>query len=129
MGDRILLVEDEIIVAMDIQQRLELLNYNVVGHAISGAEAIQYQREFDPDLILMDIKLRGPMDGIEAAAQIRANSNVPIIYLTAFADERSLTKARLIGAYGYLIKPFEDGELQSCIAMALLGSSTNPNQV
>jgi DNA-binding NarL/FixJ family response regulator len=67
MGNRILLVEDEIIVAMDIQQRLELLNYNVVGHAVSGAEAVRYQREMDPDLILMDIKLRGPMDGIEAA--------------------------------------------------------------
>src|SRR5664279_3980692 len=119
MTHRILLVEDELIVAMDIQQRLELLNYQVVGQAVSGEEAVRLAKELDPNLILMDIKLRGPMDGIEAASQIRAFSEVPIIYLTAFADENTLKKAKLIGASGYLIKPFEDSELRSNIEMAL----------
>jgi diguanylate cyclase (GGDEF)-like protein/PAS domain S-box-containing protein len=119
MPNRILLVEDEIIVAMDVQQRLEALHYHVVGHAVTGKEAVRLGSELHPDLILMDVKLRGPMDGIEAANQIRAASSVPIIYLTAFADDNTLSKARLTGASGYLIKPFEDRELHSAIEIAL----------
>jgi diguanylate cyclase (GGDEF)-like protein/PAS domain S-box-containing protein len=119
MSNRILLVEDEIIVAMDIQQKLESLDYEIVGHAVSGEEAVRFAKNLDPDLILMDIKLRGPIDGVEAAAQIRFFSDVPIIYLTAFADDNTLKKARLTGASGYLIKPFEDRELHSAIEIAL----------
>lgn len=115
---RIMLVEDENIIAMDIQQRLELLGYQVTGHAASGMDAVRVAAETRPDLILMDIKIRGPMDGIETAEQIRARQDVPIIYLTAFTDENTLKRARRTEAFGYLLKPFEDRELQSAIEIA-----------
>lgn len=116
---RIMLVEDETIIAMDVQQRLELLGYQVVSQAASGADAVGIAAETKPDLILMDIKIRGPMDGIETAAQIRELQDIPIIYLTAFADETTIKRARLTQAFGYLLKPFEDRELQSAIEIAL----------
>ena len=116
---RIMLVEDENIIAMDVQQRLEMLGYQVVAQVTSGADAIRTAVEIKPDLILMDIKIRGAMDGIEAAAQIRAEQDVPIIYLTAFADENTLKRASLTEAFGYLLKPFEDRELHSAIEIAL----------
>jgi diguanylate cyclase (GGDEF)-like protein/PAS domain S-box-containing protein len=119
MKNRVFLVEDEIIVAMDIRQRLETLGYQVVGHAVTGEEAIRKISELIPDLILMDIKLRGVMDGVDTATKIRDFSDVPIIYLTAFADDNTVARARLTGAFGYLIKPFEDRELHSNIEMAL----------
>jgi AmiR/NasT family two-component response regulator len=119
MAHRVMLVEDEGIVAMDIQHRLEKLKYQIVGHAVSGDEAVRLANETLPDLILMDVKLRGPIDGIEAAALIHSTLDVPIIYLTAFADETTLERARLTQAYGYLIKPFEDHELKSAILSAL----------
>jgi diguanylate cyclase (GGDEF)-like protein/PAS domain S-box-containing protein len=116
---RVLLVEDEIIVALDVGQRLESLGYEVVAQASTGAEAVSNVEKHHPDLILMDIKLRGEMDGIQAATEIRQQTNVPIIYLTAFADEKTLKRARQTEASGYLIKPFEDRELHSTIEMAL----------
>jgi diguanylate cyclase (GGDEF)-like protein/PAS domain S-box-containing protein len=119
MTDRIMLVEDEHIVAMDVQQRLETLGYEVVAHATSGKEAIEYARETRPNLILMDIKIRGTQDGIETAAQIRQTQDIPVIYVTAFADEATLKRARLTEAFGYLIKPFEDRELRSAIEIAI----------
>jgi diguanylate cyclase (GGDEF)-like protein/PAS domain S-box-containing protein len=114
-----MLVEDENIIAMDVQQRLEMLGYQVVAQVASGVDAVRIAAETKPDLILMDIKIRGPMDGIETAAQIRAGQDIPIIYLTAFADANTLKRARLTEAFGYLLKPFEDRELQSAIEIAL----------
>lgn len=116
---KIMLVEDEIIVAMDIQQRLEMLGYEVVAHATTGQEALKYSNTESLDLILMDIKIRGNMDGIDTAVLIREQLDIPIIYLTAFSDEQTLMRARVTEAYGYLIKPFEDRELKSSIEMAL----------
>jgi len=116
---RIMLVEDEGIVALDVQQRLEKLRYNVVSHATTGAEAIRYVQKETPDLILMDIKIRGEMDGIETARRIRKMRNIPIIYVTAYAGDDTLNRARETEAYGYLIKPFEDRELRSAIEIAL----------
>ena len=116
---RIMLVEDENIIAMDIQQRLEILGYQVVAHVTSGEDAICTAAETKPDLILMDIKIHGPMDGIDAAAKIRVTQDIPVIYLTAFADESTLKRARLTEAFGYLLKPFEDRELHSAIEIAL----------
>ena len=114
-----MLVEDEGIVALDVQQRLEKLRYNVVSHATTGAEAIRYVQKETPDLILMDIKIRGEMDGIETARRIRKMRNIPIIYVTAYAGDDTLNRARETEAYGYLIKPFEDRELRSAIEIAL----------
>jgi diguanylate cyclase (GGDEF)-like protein/PAS domain S-box-containing protein len=117
--DRIILVEDESIVAMDVQQRLEDLGYEVVGHATTGEEALELAAATHPNLILMDIKIRGALDGIQTAARIRETQDVPVIYITAFADDATVKRASLTEAFGYLIKPFEDRELRSMIEIAL----------
>ncbi len=115
---RILVVEDESIVAMDIQHRLRKLGYAVVRVVPSGEEAMDAARELTPDLVLMDIMLEGAMDGIETAAAIRDAQDVPVIYLTAYADEKTLARAKITEPFGYIIKPFEDREIHSSIEMA-----------
>ncbi len=122
MGDkktRILVVEDETIVALDLQNSLKILGYEVVGHASSGEEAIAKANAMHPDLVLMDIILKGEMDGVQAADTIRAQLNIPIIFLTACADERTLQRAKVTEAFGYLLKPFEERELHGHIEIAL----------
>ena len=116
---RILVVEDEKIVAADIQRRLEILGYSVVGASSSGEEAIALTEKTHPDLILMDIILKGKMNGIEAAEQIQRRFNIPVIYLTAHADEATLQIAKVTEPYGYILKPFEARELQTAIEIAL----------
>jgi signal transduction histidine kinase/DNA-binding response OmpR family regulator len=117
--EKILIVEDERVVAMDIQNRLKVLGYSVCGSASSGKDAVKKASELQPDLILMDIVLKGDLDGIDAAGQIRERFNIPVVYLTAFSDEKTLQRARLTGPYGYILKPFEDSELRSNIEIAL----------
>jgi PAS domain S-box-containing protein len=116
---RILVVEDENIVARDICMRLEHFGYTVSGPVATGEEAIAHARKLKPDLVLMDIMLRGPMDGIEAASAIREKMNVPVIYLTAFVDDKNLQRAKVTEPFGYLLKPFEERELHITIEMAL----------
>ncbi|WP_432738762.1 HD domain-containing phosphohydrolase [Maridesulfovibrio sp. FT414] len=116
---RILIVEDEAIVALDIRGRLTALGYTVVGVAPSGEKAIQLAAEHVPDLILMDIMLEGIMDGIDTAAVIKEHQSIPVIYLTAYADNETLTRAKVTEPFGYIIKPFEDRELNLTIEMAL----------
>jgi two-component system cell cycle sensor histidine kinase/response regulator CckA len=116
---RILIVEDELIVALDMQRTLERLGYGVVGIVSTGAAAITETTEAKPDLVLMDIKLDGDIDGIQAATQIREFSDVPIIYITAYADDHTLARAKMTAPFGYLLKVFEDRELQVSIEMAL----------
>ncbi len=115
----ILIVEDESIVALDLQNRLQRLGYLAPSYVATGAGAIAKTDELRPDLILMDIKLRGDMDGIEASRKIRQKHDVPIIYLTAFADEATLQRAKGTRPFGYLLKPFEERELLATIRMAL----------
>ncbi|WP_035042968.1 HD domain-containing phosphohydrolase [Desulfovibrio sp. X2] len=114
-----MIVEDEAIVALDIQSRLRSMGYDVVRQVASGEAAVSSARELRPDLILMDIMLEGPMDGIEAAGMISAEMHIPIIYLTAYADETTLQRAKVTDPFGYIIKPFEDRELSINIEMAL----------
>ncbi|MGZ7068427.1 MAG: response regulator, partial [Methanobacterium sp.] len=116
---KILVVEDEKIVAIDIKRRLENMNYNVPEIISSGEEAIERAFELSPDLVLMDIVLRGDIDGIKAAQVIKDKYNIPIIYLTAYSDEKTLKRAKITGPFGYIIKPFEDRELHSAIEVAL----------
>lgn len=116
---QILIVENEGIIAADLAQRLQSNGCTVLAVVASGAEAIQKAVELCPDLVLMDIRLRGAMDGIEAAARIHAQVNIPIIYLTAHADQATLERAKVTEPFGYLLKPFEDRELQITIEMAL----------
>ena len=107
----VLIVEDEGIVALDIQDRLVRLGYRVCSRAVSGQEAIEQAAAHKPDLILMDIRLQGAMDGIQAANTIRSFMSIPIIYLTAYADRETLQRAKITEPHGYLIKPFEEREL------------------
>lgn len=115
----ILVVEDEIIVSKDIQQSLKKLGYNVVGSCSTGEEAVELAKEFNPELVLMDIMLKGSMSGIDAAKQIKETSDIPVIYLTAYADESTLNKAKITEPYGYILKPFKEIDLHTSIEMAI----------
>jgi len=115
----ILIVEDESIVAKDIQHSLKKLGYTVLGICSSGEDAIKMAADVKPDLVLMDIMLKGDMSGIEAASEIREKLNIPIIYLTAYADEATLSKAKVSEPYGYIIKPFKEIDLHTSIEMAI----------
>jgi PAS domain S-box-containing protein len=115
----ILIVEDEGVIALDIRATLGRLGYTVAAVAATGSEAITRVEELRPDLVLMDIHLRGEMDGVEAARAIRDRFGVPVIYLTAFADAATLQRARITEPFGYLLKPFEERELHIVIEMAL----------
>ncbi|HQY92544.1 response regulator [Caldilinea sp.] len=105
---KILLVEDEAIVALDIKTRLLHLGHEVVGVTSSGEDAIKAVEATRPDLVLMDIRLRGKLDGIEAAQQLRARFDVAVIYLTAYGDDATLQRAKLTEPYGFLIKPLKN---------------------
>ncbi|MFT7102266.1 MAG: DNA-binding LytR/AlgR family response regulator [Bacteroidia bacterium] len=115
----ILVVEDESIVAKDIQQSLKKLGYSVPSVENSGEDAIDSAGQHRPDLILMDIMLKGEISGIEAAQQIKNRYQIPIIFLTAYADESTLSKAKVTEPYGYIIKPFKEIDLHTSIEMAL----------
>ena len=115
---RILIVEDENIVAADIRDRLEHLGYDVVAHVTTGEGAVEKAGELHPDLVLMDIKLKGDMDGVEAAALISQERSIPVVYMTAYADETTLNRAKITGPFGYILKPFDERELYSTIEMA-----------
>lgn len=114
----ILVVEDERIVAEDIKMRLQKLGYAVPGIVFSGEEAVKKAESMQPDLVLMDIVLEKKMNGIEAASIISSCFNIPIVYLTAYADNKTLEKAKISEPFGYILKPFEDRELYTTIEMA-----------
>ncbi len=115
----VLVVEDESIVSKDIQHSLKKLGYNVVGAASTGEKAIELATGTRPDIILMDIMLKGDMNGIEAADEIRKNCSIPVIFLTAYADESTLSKAKITEPYGYILKPFKEIDLHTTIEMAI----------
>jgi len=116
---QILVVEDEAIVAKNIQMELSSMGYAVPAIAASGEEALRKAAETHPDLVLMDIALKGDMDGVETAERMHERFDVPVVYLTAYADERTLQRAKKTGAFGYLLKPYEERELQTTIEIAL----------
>ena len=116
---RILIVEDEAIVAMDIAARLELSGYHVVGTAPSSERALALARAKRPDLVLMDIRLQGPTDGVDTAIELRRRHNVPVVFLTAHAEDATIGRARTAEPFGYVLKPFDDRELHVVIEMAL----------
>jgi len=115
----ILVVEDESIVSKDIQHSLNKLGYHIVGAASSGEKAIEIARSERPDILLMDMMLKGNMNGIETAEIIRNELSIPVIFLTAYADESTLSKAKLTEPYGYIIKPFKEMDLHTSIEMAV----------
>jgi len=116
---KILIVEDESIVAKDFPQRLRSLGYDVLSIASTGESAINQIEKNRPDIVLMDIKLKSGMDGIETAEHIHNRLDIPVVYLTAYADDRTLERAKITEPFGYIIKPVEDTELKSAIELAL----------
>ncbi|MBD1822891.1 response regulator [Cyanobacteria bacterium FACHB-DQ100] len=118
-AEKILVVEDERIVARDIEKRLKKLGYVVPASVASAEAAIEKVAEVRPDLVLMDIRLKGPMDGIEAAEHIRTEYETPVIYLTAYADEATLQRAKATEPFGYIVKPFDERDLHVAIEVAL----------
>lgn len=116
---RILVVEDEHIVAMGIKRMLKSLGYTVTGVASSGEDAIGKVESTFPDIVLMDIMLKGDMDGVEAAKEIRERFDVPVVYLTAYSDNKILERVKRTEPFGYIIKPFDEKDLYSSIEVAL----------
>jgi two-component system cell cycle sensor histidine kinase/response regulator CckA len=114
----ILVVEDERVIARDLQRLLQRLGYHVAALAATGPDAIAHATVHRPDLVLMDIRLQGAMDGVEAAEVIQKQFDVPVVYLTAFADDATRQRARRTAPYGYLVKPFDERTLQATIEMA-----------
>lgn len=118
----ILVVEDENIIALEIMSRLENLGYHVPAIVSSGEAAIEKTEEYKPDIILMDIRLRGKYDGIEAAKKIQEKFQTPIIYLTAYADDSTIKRAQKISEKViYLLKPFSEDELKAALKEASNG--------
>ena len=119
LKSKILIVEDFSIVARDIKERLEHMNYNVLDIVSSGEDAIIKSSETKPDIVLMDIVLKGDLDGIETAQKIQADNNIPIIYVTAYYDTNTLKRAASTSHSGFIIKPFDDLGLDTSIQLAL----------
>jgi diguanylate cyclase (GGDEF)-like protein len=116
---QILVVEDENIVAKDLQQSLRMLGYGVPVIATSGEEAIEKAAATHPDLVLMDIKLKGRLDGVAAAQEIGDRLDIPVVYLTAYADEQTVRRAKVTEPFGYLVKPFDERSLHAAVEVAL----------
>jgi two-component system cell cycle sensor histidine kinase/response regulator CckA len=116
---RIVVVEDETVIAMELRDRLKKLGYEVCAVVSSGEEAIKKTCELNPDLVMMDIMLEGKIDGVEATKRIRQQFDIPVVYLTAYSDDSTLERAKLTEPYGYVLKPFDERELYTTIEIAL----------
>ncbi|MDR3609469.1 MAG: adenylate/guanylate cyclase domain-containing protein [Ignavibacteriaceae bacterium] len=122
---RILIAEDEAVIAIDIAKTLEKLSYKVIGSCRNGREVIQKAVDLKPDLILMDVMLDGKISGIDAAEEIMNTHDIPVIYLTAYADTATLEKAKLTEPFGYILKPYDERTLHTSIEMALYKHDIN----
>jgi two-component system, cell cycle sensor histidine kinase and response regulator CckA len=116
---RVMIVEDDRVVARDIRTQVSRMGHSVVGVTGSGEEAVTLAATEEPDLVLMDIRLEGEMDGIEAAQRIRSKSRIPVVFLTAYGNEAIMRRASLTEPFGYLLKPFEEPQMRTVIQMAL----------
>jgi CheY-like chemotaxis protein len=116
---RILIVDDERLIACDLRQQVQRLGHVVVGLAATGLEAVQHAVTDRPDVVLMDIGLRGQMDGIEAAGHIQAQVPIPVVYISAYLDDQTLRRAQMTEPAGYLQKPITEEALQQALARAL----------
>ena len=116
---RILVVEDESIVAKDIQRTLEKLGYEVPATASSAVTAYEKLEEVEPDLVFLDVKLKGEQDGVHIAEYIKDRYDIPVIFLTSFVDQETIDRAKVTEPYGYLVKPFNEGDLKTTVEMAL----------
>ncbi|MCK5198557.1 MAG: response regulator, partial [Spirochaetales bacterium] len=121
----IFIVEDEAIVALDLKNNLERIGYSVVGIVPTGEEALEKINDLNPDLIIMDIKLQGSLDGIDTAVILNEKYNVPFIFLSAYSDEGIIERAKHVQPFGYIIKPFGSNNLRTAIEMAMYRDKMN----
>ena len=121
---RILVVDDEAIITMQLEERLTAMGYTVAGMAASGEEAVEKARRIRPDLVLMDIVMPGKMNGIEAAKSITDELEIPIVFVTSYADDNIISSAKSVRPYGYIVKPFNELELKAAIEVALFRRAT-----
>ncbi len=115
----VFIVEDEVIIAKDLSLTLNKLGYNVVGHCLSGEEVLMIVEEKQPDIILMDIMLKGEMTGIDAAKEVKEKYNIPVVFITAYSDEDSINRVNTASPFGYIVKPFKTNDLRATIETAL----------
>jgi CheY-like chemotaxis protein/DNA-binding PadR family transcriptional regulator len=123
---KILVVDDEAIITMQLEERLTALGYEVAGMAASGEESVEKARRLSPDIVLMDIVMPGKMNGIEAAKQINEELRIPVVFVTSYADDAIIEKAKAARPYGYIVKPFNELEIKAAIEVALFRSATEP---
>ncbi len=116
---RIMVVDDEAVIALRLQQRLTSMGFDVTGVAYSGEEAVETARDLRPDLILMDIMIPGKLDGIAAAKIVKAELDIPVVFLTAHSEDKIIERAKQAEPYGYILKPFQDRELKATVEIAL----------
>ena len=116
---RIMVVDDEAVIALRLQQRLTSMGFDVTGVAYSGEEAVETARDLRPDLILMDIMIPGKLDGISAAKIVKAELDIPVVFLTAHSEDKIIERAKQAEPYGYILKPFQDRELKATVEIAL----------
>ena len=116
---KIMVVEDEVVIAMRLQQRLSEMGYEVVALSHSSEESLEKARDLRPDLILMDIKIPGTLDGVAVAEIVKSELDIPVVFLTAFAEDQIIKRAKLAEPYGYIVKPFQDQELKAAVEIAL----------
>ena len=116
---KILVVDDEAIITMQLEERLTTMGYTVAGMAASGEEAIDKARRLRPDLVLMDIVMPGKMNGIEAANVVTNELDIPVVFVTSYADDAIIEKAKSVRPYGYIVKPFNELEIKAAIEVAL----------
>jgi CheY-like chemotaxis protein/DNA-binding PadR family transcriptional regulator len=123
---KVLVVDDEAIITMQLEERLTALGYEVAGMAASGEDSIEKARRLKPDIVLMDIVMPGKMNGIEAAKQIYDEMEIPVVFVTSYADDAIIEKAKSARPYGYIVKPFNELEIKAAIEVALFRSATEP---
>jgi CheY-like chemotaxis protein len=116
---KVLIVEDDEIIAYIEKWRLSKLGFDVCGTAVTGEEALQYAADTRPDIVLMDISLKGGSDGIETARQIKADFNIPVIFVSAYIDQATISRAKAIGPDGFIRKPFDDDDMRIALEMGL----------
>jgi two-component system, response regulator PdtaR len=121
---KILVVDDEAIITMQLEERLSAMGYTVAGMASSGEDAIEKARRLTPDLVLMDIVMPGKLNGIEAAKTIAGEMDIPVVFVTSYADDTIIEKAKQVGPYGYIVKPFNELEIKAAIEVALFRKTT-----
>jgi PAS domain S-box-containing protein len=118
-ASKIMIVEDEVVITMRLQQRLASMGFDVTGVAYAGEEAVEKAKSLRPDLILMDIMIPGKLDGIAAAKIVKAELDIPVVFLTAFSEDKIIKRAKEAEPYGYILKPFQDREIKAAIEIAL----------